>query len=279
MSAESWRKKAETLEFSNTRLKEEAVKREEQITQIKTKFRSIVEELKKRELPDGSTAVQGGGGRDDADVQLGLQERRIKELARKLAAAHKASQDAGKLSDEWERKYRQQLRRASVPGRSTSPSVAQRKDDAKHSDLWKRKYMDLQQSLKKEGGASKVQTVRALRPRKVPYNAEPMEVGHEASRSPTTSPQAEFLSRQPVLMNAWVQTAGWEPEVCPLTQSTAKPHHTGTHCRARGDALPAQPCPAQQPCPHATCADPRDDSNDRYLAADAEPAAGDTRQL
>eukprot|EP01061_Rhynchopus_euleeides_P045186 TRINITY_DN8027_c0_g1_i4.p1 TRINITY_DN8027_c0_g1~~TRINITY_DN8027_c0_g1_i4.p1 ORF type:complete len:969 (+),score=163.79 TRINITY_DN8027_c0_g1_i4:50-2908(+) len=210
MTAEAYRKKAEALEFSNQRLKEEAEKREEQLTQIKQRFAVIVEELRKRELPDGVRRAKKDAEKDDADVQLGLQEKRINELSKKLAAANRAVLDARTESSTWEQKCKQQ-RKGGAQGRSTSPSVTQRRDEVKQSELWKRKYKELQQEMKHRAaaeGAARVQTVRALRPRAVA--ALPGERSQE-QRSPQERSVSPPPQRRAVLMNAWAQTARWEP--------------------------------------------------------------------
>ena len=244
MSGDAWKKKAEALDFANERLKEEAERREEQLTQIKARFASIVAELRKRELPDGLASARSGGGaaaasREEAELTA-LYETRVADLKKKLGAAQRAAQASEKDAAKWERKCQQLQRRSGAAGSGSAGPVgaaaatAAAGQDPRGVDAWKRRCRELQEQLRElqggsaraRGGAAGAPTVRAVRPRRVDGGAgvaaaeatggggNPpllLSAAEETitvlrQRSPSPLRLAPERAR-PVLMNAWSQTA------------------------------------------------------------------------
>eukprot|EP01063_Lacrimia_lanifica_P007743 TRINITY_DN14984_c0_g1_i1.p1 TRINITY_DN14984_c0_g1~~TRINITY_DN14984_c0_g1_i1.p1 ORF type:complete len:1028 (+),score=434.24 TRINITY_DN14984_c0_g1_i1:103-3186(+) len=245
------RAKVDALESENTRLKAELQRKDEQLVQIKTRFTAIVEELQKRELPLGGPrgpATEGASASTEKK-ELAFMQQRLNELAKKLAESKRLERAAAQDVTDWRAKCKRLQTDAKRHASYDAPFGAKENAGAKDamSGQWKAKCKTLQKELvtlkeqmaRRPLGPAKVETVRALRPRRA---ASPV-------RSPSRSPPRgrpgtqDSLPRtvdfqqaaaaaahealgiepapQPALMNAWSQTRT-VPDLAPTAEALTR---------------------------------------------------------
>ncbi|KAJ9458104.1 hypothetical protein DIPPA_28269 [Diplonema papillatum] len=242
----TWKTRADTLQAANDRLKGEAKAREAQIEQIKTQFAAIVEELRKRDLPDGVSSTHGsrrphaasGGAADDGGVA---------KLQKLLAKTRHER-------DDWEKKCKQ-LRLV----RSRTPDGA--KDGKENAELWKRRFLELKAELSTKLEArppARVGTLRALRPRRLADVREaatsPKTTSPRETNPPSTRHVDRALSPPKKLMNAWVQTQSTLQTDYLVTDEISSPVVTRAQVAAPpGDRRSYSPHSPLQPAFESSC--------------------------